>query len=238
MAIVNMVDPFTPGSRLGHSESTTSDGYPVTHLYGLTDTYVGACISESERNGYHDSDFYMQVWDEAEGKVKSICFASTRGWSYPCLASKVDATPEVLAKVEAYRQRETRRNNAADIRAARKEVTDLAGLLSISRSRAARLVLACGDSHWKLGAVTKLLTSALRSPFRIKLREQVRSWLADAAPQYESPLSPKQWNCIHPDAFSTAPRGGYKSHYAGLAADLRHSEVSRRTPTYRRLAGL
>lgn len=81
------------------------------------ETHNGLCIREYERNGYNDSDFYMVVWNEADQKPQSIEFASTRGWSYPCLGSYVDATPEVLAKYEAYeaarRDRERKAYEAA-----------------------------------------------------------------------------------------------------------------------------
>ena len=76
--------------------------YEIEHLIWLYDTHQGLCISEYERNGSDDSDFYMVVWNEEEQKPQAIEFASTRGWSYPCLGSRVDATPEIRAKYEAH----------------------------------------------------------------------------------------------------------------------------------------
>lgn len=239
MAIINMVDPFTPGSRLYRDSSTgftTEEGAPYIRLIGLLDTYVGACLSDSERNGRDDSDFYMRVWDEKEQTVKSILFASTRGWSYPCMASRPDATPETLAKVAAWEKKQARRYKAANIRTARKAAADLATRLGLTRGRAARLILAC-DEGWKLEAATKLLTGNLRSTFRIKLRTQVQDWLKDDAPKYKTPLSPKQWACIHPDAFSYGvPRNGYKAHSSNLLADLRARDAQAQRPTLERLA--
>jgi hypothetical protein len=75
----------------------SSSTYPEFSLWTY-ETHHGLCIREREANGYNDSDFYMLVWDEQENRPKEIEFASTRGWSYPCLSSRVDATPEVLAK--------------------------------------------------------------------------------------------------------------------------------------------
>ncbi len=79
----------------------------------LYDTHVGICLFESERNGYNDSDFYMTFWDEETQQPKSYEFASTRGWCYPCLASAADATPEVVAKYDAWdkARRETARRD-------------------------------------------------------------------------------------------------------------------------------
>lgn len=70
--------------------------------YWLHDTYTGCCVKEREYNGYHDSDFYMTVWDEKENRFKEIEFASTRGWCYPCFTSRVDATPEVMERYKAH----------------------------------------------------------------------------------------------------------------------------------------
>ena len=70
---------------------------------GLTlyDTHVGLCLRERERNMHDDSDFYMLVWNEELEVPEEICFASTRGWCYPSMASHVDATAEVIEKWDA-----------------------------------------------------------------------------------------------------------------------------------------
>ncbi len=78
------------------------------------ETHNGLCIQDRERNGYDDSDWYMTVWNEEKGAPEEICFASTRGWTYPCYGSKPDATPEVMAKYQAWksaREREARINH-------------------------------------------------------------------------------------------------------------------------------
>lgn len=67
----------------------------------MVTTYVGAVIDVYERNMYDDSDFYAVVWDEPSQSVKTIEYATTRGWCYPNGAT-VDATPEVLAKFRTY----------------------------------------------------------------------------------------------------------------------------------------
>lgn len=72
------------------------------------DTHVGLCLFESENNGYHDSDFYMHYWDESEQRPKSIQFASTRGYCGAAMGSSVDATPEVMAKYNAWEKEQTR----------------------------------------------------------------------------------------------------------------------------------
>jgi hypothetical protein len=77
--------------------------YGDTVVYMET-TYVGCVLSTYENNGYDDSDFYANVWDEAGQCVKSIQYATTRGWTYPNYAT-VDATPEVKEKALAYKKR-------------------------------------------------------------------------------------------------------------------------------------
>lgn len=82
----------------------------------LYDTHVGLCVKEREANFYDDSDFYMTVWNPEKKAPEEICFASTRGWTYPCLGSKVDASPDVMAEYRAYmleREREAREARAA-----------------------------------------------------------------------------------------------------------------------------
>lgn len=72
------------------------------HKVWLYDTHVGLCIEDYERNGYDDSDFFMIVWNPETMEPENICFATTRGWTYPCYASKPDATPEVMEQYNVW----------------------------------------------------------------------------------------------------------------------------------------
>lgn len=229
MPILSMVPPFSPGSRLWKGNSitevrdennnvityTNDDGKecPVlaTHLIGISESYVGCCISESERNGYSDSDFYMLVWDEEKKEARSIEFASTRGWSYPCMGSYVDATPEVLEQYDAWKKQKDRNYKAYRIRAVRKQAFEVAKQLNVSYTVAMRLMAALGGERWKLPEVIKLMTANLRSPFKISLRENVQTWLCDPNPKYPAPLSPKQIARLYPFAYGQFPRGGYRA---------------------------
>jgi hypothetical protein len=88
-------------------------------LYMMT-THVGLVLETREWNGYDDSDFYAIVWNEEKGESERVDYASTRGWTYPN-GAKVDATPEVREKYEAYmrRLRDAARQAAADEEARR-----------------------------------------------------------------------------------------------------------------------
>lgn len=88
------------GSRVPEGEA------PQSALLFLYDTFVGLCLEEIEENGRDDSDFVMVVWNPEAGEPFRTTFASTRGWTYPCYGSRADATPEVRAAYEAYRQRQ------------------------------------------------------------------------------------------------------------------------------------
>lgn len=77
----------------------TSNGEVPIWTY---ESHNGLCIADREMNGYDDSDFYMLVWNHEKGEPEEIMFATTRGWSYPSMASYVDATPEVLALHDAH----------------------------------------------------------------------------------------------------------------------------------------
>ena len=105
MPIINMTHSREDAEARGvnvRSCDANGDGKITVWLYN---THVGLCLEDRERNGYEDSDWYMTVWNEAEQKTEEICFASTRGWSYPCYGSSPDATPEVCEKANAYRRR-------------------------------------------------------------------------------------------------------------------------------------
>jgi hypothetical protein len=90
----------------------------VEPLYMHT-THHGLVLGEGEYNGYDDSDFYAEVWNPDTRRVERITYATTRGWSYPNHCT-VDATPETLAAVAAWREeilaarRESARKNAEE----------------------------------------------------------------------------------------------------------------------------
>lgn len=64
-------------------------------------THTGCVLETRERSGRDDSDFYARVWSEEKQRVVEVEYATTRGWTYPNSAT-VDATEDVIAKVEAY----------------------------------------------------------------------------------------------------------------------------------------
>lgn len=64
-------------------------------------SHEGRVLYTYEQNGYHDSDFYAVVWDDEEERLRSIEYATTRGWTYHNGAT-ADATEEALAKARAF----------------------------------------------------------------------------------------------------------------------------------------
>ena len=64
-------------------------------------THIGVVLECREYNGRDDSDFYAIVWNDEKECTERVEYATTRGWTYPNGAS-VDATPEVVAKWEAW----------------------------------------------------------------------------------------------------------------------------------------
>lgn len=61
-----------------------------------TESYTGAVLATVEENWHDDSDFIAIVWDADAGAVKTVCYASTRSWTYHN-GARVDATDEVRA---------------------------------------------------------------------------------------------------------------------------------------------
>lgn len=60
-------------------------------------SYVGKVLNWYERNGYDDSDWYADVWDEEKQEIKTVLYMTTRcgGWG----TAELDATDDVLRQV-------------------------------------------------------------------------------------------------------------------------------------------
>lgn len=188
---------YCPLGSDNSKESRERKGYALV----LWETHVGLCIRDWESNGYSDSDFYMLVWNPEAGKAETICFATTRGWSYPSYGSKPDATPEVLAlyrewveKCKAEDRIVKRRSHAVQMCDFRARLRKIAKANSVPYFRLLKLLRKADADRIK--AVTLLLTSKLRSEFRISLKNQLIKWLNDSQPQHESPFSRRQWECV------------------------------------------
>jgi hypothetical protein len=89
------------------NESSSSDGtfFPTweaaLHHDSATNRGFKGCVLEIGEMNYHDdSDFYAVVWDEALGCVHRIGDGTTR--AYAPSVCKVDATPEAIAKAQAW----------------------------------------------------------------------------------------------------------------------------------------
>ena len=201
MAIINMGSSYdyANGQRILRTEFHAGEYCPLPGVNGMNDnrqgdtlylTHQGLCLVDWERNMYDDSDFYMTVWDPVSKSPRNIMFATTRGWSYPCYNSSVDATPEVRAEYNAYMAYKQRRSEVLGRRAARQRDAEVAHRAGLTRVQVERLKAVVGTDYWE--GVKRLITSNLRSGFRMSLRQQVMSWINDPAPKFSRPLSPKQ----------------------------------------------
>lgn len=69
-------------------------------------SYVGCVLDVFERNGHDDSDFYAVCWDEAQGRVVTVMYDTTRcgglGTAY------IDATEENVRKAYRYYKNDAR----------------------------------------------------------------------------------------------------------------------------------
>jgi hypothetical protein len=193
-ALAQVADTTKP-VHLRAYDARQSSQWPDIWLY---DTHVGYCLEDREINGYDDSDWYMIVWNPVEGKTEQVVFASTCGWTYPCYCSRPDATPEVRAAADAWIAAERRKTRIcarwnqrkADMALARD--CGLADRFQLDRLRHALV----GYAGAYEGVVRLLKTKRFRSSFRQSMAMQVRAWLADAAPRYNTPLSSKQLRFI------------------------------------------
>lgn len=200
MAIIHMGSSYDYSGGVLTLRTTFNDGEycPLPGTNGMNDarqgdtlyeTHHGLCLHDYERNGYDDSDWFMVVWDPVARESRDIFFATTRGWSYPCYASKADATPEVREAYAAYMAQQKRRAEIIRRRAERKRMFDVARKSGLQRHQVERLRGSVG-SAWS--GVEKLITANLRSGFRKSMRDQVIAWATDDQPKYRTPLSPRQ----------------------------------------------
>ena len=205
MAIINMGSSYdyANGGRIPRTEFHVGEYCPLPGVNGMNDdrqgdtlylTHEGLCLIDNERNMYDDSDFYMTVWNPVTKRPSNIMFATTRGWSYPCYNSWVDATPEVRAEYKAYLDYEWRKAEILGRRKERMANSEIARKAGLTRAQVERLKAVVGRSDWD--AVKRLITSNLRSGFRMSLRQQIMNWINDPAPKFSRPLSPKQLSYV------------------------------------------
>lgn len=186
MAIINMIKE-EDRANYSNVREIEIDGNKIL----LGDSHVGLCVDQFERNGYNDSDFCMVVWDVINKQAKTIEFATTRFWSYPCYNSKVDASPEIIAEYKAWKVKCDRayriqlkwNRRKADMMTARELQLD-----SYHQVRKLRRIY-----KEDVEVIYCLLrVKKFRSKFRESLSNQIRTWLREDNPQYKYPLSFKQ----------------------------------------------
>lgn len=201
----------------GNSKATQSSGeawpegaYCDLTRYGekndltlvLWETHQGLCLYDWEANGYDDSDFYMMVWNPEKARPEPICFATTRGWSYPSYGSKPDATPEVIAAWEAYKAAEKVRSakakrdeQAKQLRHQHRVELALTARYGFTIKALRNLKRAEGQDRFER-AVHLLASSKLRSNFKLDFQKKLAEWLKESNHQYASPFTVRQWDCV------------------------------------------
>lgn len=167
--------------------------------YFLYLTYEGKCLKNRERNGYHDSDFLMLVWDDEIEAPRWIEYASTRGWSYPAYGSWVDATDDVKEKYEAWLvecakkqvkyERKERAKKALRVREAFKKITEDYNLTVAEAMKVRAIRKKMTDEKFR--GLMSLFSKRVRSSFKKSLRKQVIAWAREDN-GYETPLSKRQ----------------------------------------------
>lgn len=204
MAIIRMIDnnsEIFPNGAACSLEYKKSYGYEIV----LYETHKGLCLEDREHNMRDDSDFYMTVWNPEKNEPESIMFASTRGWTYPCYGSRVDATPEVQAAYDAWKVERNRRYHIMqkwNERAKMNKIVKDTGLDSRKTLMKLRETASkyAGGEDVVLPAFIKLLTTlkknTFRSAFRKSLAEQLYNWITSENNIFDKPLSFKQVSCL------------------------------------------
>lgn len=103
MAIFHCTNPFA-GKEQGYDPNKGGYDAELSALHAAEaheESWTGCVLRLGEHNWHDDSDFFALVWDEEQGKVREIQYATTRGWTYHDNA-KVDATDLARAKAVAW----------------------------------------------------------------------------------------------------------------------------------------
>lgn len=69
-------------------------------------SYVGCVLDTFERNGRDDSDFYAVCWDEAQGRVVTVMYDTTRCGGLG--TAHIDATEDTIRKAYRYYKNDAR----------------------------------------------------------------------------------------------------------------------------------
>ena len=172
------------------------------HVITIWEEHVGMCLHDREINGYDDSDFIMTIWDPVEKKAFDLNYATTRGWCYPSFASSVDASDEIRAEYIDYKGRmleerrlSARRQGVQNRHGRIKQRVQVAKQSGLTYNQVKKIESAYSSSD-VVESCFKLLTSKLRSKFRISLKEQLVAWAKGERGDYATPFSPKQLQYI------------------------------------------
>lgn len=162
------------------------------------EVFKGAVLTAPTYHYIWDGDYSydVTVWNEEKGEPESYCVEHSYGLNR--LQSEIDATPEVVAKWDAYRaariaemEHKERVRRVQKALASRKMWMELTPITAIPYTIVRRKL----KSKYEL---YKLLLSNPRSAFRLSLKKQVMDWLDDPNPKYDFPLSPKQMMYLQP----------------------------------------
>lgn len=208
MPIINMISnssenfpegafcPYGKGTYNSEITDPKSERYHnETFVIVIYETHHGLCLFETERNGYHDSDFFMTIWNEDKQIPERIQFATTRGWCYPCFGSRPDASQEIWEKYNKWKREDNRRRSILYKWNQRKELNNLAYNMNMTRNDVNKLKKSLKEDDFN--KVTRLLkTKKFRSKFRESLANQVREWLKGNS-EYNTPLSKGQLEHLH-----------------------------------------
>lgn len=198
MSIIQMVNgpDYPEGAFNWLTDKKNIVGDSTQVYYALHEKYHGLCLFEREQNGYHDSDFFMTIWNEETQSPFEICFATTRGWTYPCYASRPDATPEILEKYKEYEKKQAEIRRIANRKSAAKKLLTFKNELKEVAKRHETSYIALLQYRKTNVDFRKvyecLLKPNIRNEFKKNLRKQVLTWLNSSDRKYKQPLSRKQ----------------------------------------------
>ena len=189
-----MCKPDAPGAYLLEGSKER-----YGHEIWMREEHAGLVLEDREKNGYDDSDFYVVVWNEEKSEPEDVFYKTTRAWTYPN-GARVDATPEIRAKYDAWLAEQRLKREIENAEHYAHRTADLADVTGLSPQQVMELEETYNPT--RIPDLFKLLDSygrgRLRSDFRKSLAKQVIEWLRTpkAKRAYPSPLSPRQLDWV------------------------------------------
>jgi predicted DNA-binding protein YlxM (UPF0122 family) len=175
-----------------------------TVVYYTVESFYGAVFNAKVEYGGFDRDipYLMVITKAANGQFFHIPANSIMDGYREVYQYEIDAPAEYKTEYAAHLAYNARKANVEKRLQDRKNMMEIAKEIGAPTYHVAKNLRNAANKYGDFNEVLKLLKSfkkgTIRSEFRMSLATQIFNWINDPAPQYNSPLTPKQFSCLRP----------------------------------------